>query len=442
MTVEVLMPKMGESITEGKVVKWHKKPGENIKRDEILLEISTDKVDTEIPSVASGVLSEILVQEQEVAQVGTVIAYIETEAEKIIRPEQSTRRGSTKPGREEDEKLLREMVTAVPEELIGPGARKLETTQEVSSGHNGDNFFSPLVRSIAKAEGISIDELRTIDGSGLGGRITKDDLRNYIETKIRKRGTQRPEPEERNIRQEGVAQKAGKNREEAIPMDNMRQLIMEHMVKSRDTSVHVAAVTEVDMTLISEVISKRGEEFEKQEGFKLTFMPFIAHVCVKALKDFPLVNSSINGANVVRHNYVNLGIAVAIETKGLLVPVIKGADEKSVLGLARAIRDLASRARTKRLTGDDTIGSTFSITNYGVFGNLIGTPIINQPNVAILGVGAVKKRPVVINDAIAIRQMGFLSLSFDHRLIDGAVGGQFLERIVHYLENFDMKQVF
>ncbi len=436
------MPKMGESITEGKIVKWHKKPGEAIKRDEILLEISTDKVDTEIPSVASGVLSGILVQEQEVAQVGAVIAYIETELEKKSHHEQGSGGASTKPGGGEVDKVLHETVEEVPEEMKGPAAGKLEAMRQVSGGHDGDRFFSPLVRSIAKAEGISEDELMTIGGSGLAGRVTKDDLRNYLETKSQTHGVLRSEPEAGNRRQEGVVQKPGMGREESIPMDNMRQLIMEHMVKSRDTSVHVAAVSEVDITVVADFLLKRGEEFEKQEGFKLTFMPFIAYACVKALKDFPLVNSSISGTKVVRHNYVNLGIAVAIETKGLLVPVIKAADEKSVLGLARAIRDLASRARTKRLTGDDTIGSTFSITNYGVFGNLIGTPIINQPNVAILGVGAVKKRPVVINDAIAIRQMGYLSLSFDHRLIDGAVGGQFLERIVQYLENFDIKQVF
>jgi len=433
--IEVLMPKMGESITEGKVIKWHKKPGEKIERDEILLEISTDKVDTEIPSVASGFLSKILVNEQEVAQVGTVIAYIETEGHKI-RSEEGAGIGV-------------DAIAKPAEELVETSSRKLEATEQISHGHNGSRFFSPLIRSIAKEEGISIDELITISGSGKGGRVTRDDLNNYIvnrnqgqEAKSRKQESRIEHPAS-SIQHPASSIKD----QEVIPMDNMRQLIMEHMMKSRDTSVHVAAITEVDLTFISNFISKRGEEFQKQEGFKLTFMPFIAHACVKALKDFPIVNSSVDGTNIIQHNYVNLGIAVAIESKGLLVPVIKGADEKSLLGLARAIRDLASRARSKRLTGEDTIGSTFSITNFGVFGNLMGTPIINQPNVAILGVGAVKKRPVVIslgdgNDSIAIRQMGFLTLSFDHRLVDGAAGGQFLERVVYYLENFDTKQVF
>ncbi len=403
------MPKMGESITEGKIVKWHKKTGDKVERDEILLEISTDKVDTEIPSSASGILSKILMKEQETVQVGAVIAYIETDMNGGIKQEEPSQ-----------EKVLE-------------GAAKIDDHQlkiedQAPDGHNGDRFYSPLVKNIAKAEGISDNELTTIRGSGSAGRITKYDLMNYIENKNQKQETTRKKPQTKP--------------DEIIPMNNMRQLIMEHMVKSRDTSVHVAVISEVDVTGIDDFISRRGEEFEKQEGFKLTFMPFIAHSCVKALKDFPMVNSSIDGKNVIQHNYVNIGIAVAIGTTGLLVPVIKGADEKNVLGLARAIRDLATRARAKRLTGDDTIGSTFSITNFGVFGNLMGTPIINQPNVAILGVGAVKKRPVVINDAIAIRQMGFLSLSFDHRLVDGASGGRFLEKIVHYLENFDMKQVF
>lgn len=428
MQVEVIMPKMGESITEGKIVKWHRKPGEKIERDEVLLEISTDKVDTEIPSSTTGILSKILVQEQEVAEVGAVIAYIDTE---VIE------------GVKEDEKVSKA-------EVIEETVQSSRTNEPVysqsdvavtSSGHNGDRFYSPLVRSIAKAEGISTEELTAIGGTGSGGRITKYDLMRYIEN----RNAAPTAAAKQTSKQTAYIPPKGKydsKREQVIPIDNMRQRIMEHMTKSRDTSVHVATITEVDMSEIDRYISYRGEEFEKREGFKLTYMSFIAHACVKALKDFPLVNSSIDGTNIVQHNYVNLGIAVALETRGLLVPVIKDADEKNVLGLARAIRDLAVRARTKRLTGDDTLGSTFSITNYGVFGNLMGTPIINQPNVAILGVGAVKKRPVVLNDAIAIRQMGFLTLSFDHRLVDGALGGQFLERIVRYLEHFDTKQVF
>lgn len=431
MQIEVLMPKMGESITEGKIVKWHKKPGEKIERDETLLEISTDKVDTEIPASASGVLSKIVAQEQDTVSVGSVIAYIDTDGSGAVAAASESLPAS-EALRESEPALAEELEEALPD-------RVGEATS--SPRRNGDRFYSPLVRSMAKAEGISTDELTFLDGSGAGGRLTKEDLKRYIENRTQpapavKRQAHRQAPP-------AAAQPAHvSRRDHVIPMDNMRQRIMDHMVASRDASVHVAAITEVDMSKIARFIEGQGEQFTKSEGFKLTYMPFIAHSCVRALKDFPLVNSSINGSNIVQHNYVNLGIAVAIETTGLLVPVVKGADEKNITGLARAIHDLAHRARTKKLTGEDTMGSTFSITNYGVFGNLMGTPIINQPNVAILGVGAVKKRPVVIDDAIAIRQMGFLTLSFDHRLVDGALGGQFLERIVYYLENFDTEKTF
>lgn len=428
MQVAVLMPKMGESITEGKIVRWHKKAGDKIDRDEVLLEISTDKVDTEIPSAAEGVLSKVLVQEQETAEVGTVIAYIETGAG------QGTGVADERPEPEHEDVRMASAENTSAHRAVD----RKNYGAAPSRGYNGDKFYSPLVKSIAKAEGISLDELTGLEGTGSAGRVTKEDVIRYIENRTapttRARKEVSSQPAAPQVKYESA-------REQVIPMDNMRQRIMEHMVASRDASVHVAAITEVDMTGIADYVSRNGEAFQKREGFPLTFMPFISHAAIKALKDFPLVNSSIQGTNIVQHNYVNLGIAVAVETTGLLVPVIKRAEEKNVLGLARAIKDLATRARTKRLTGDDTIGSTFSITNYGVFGNLMGTPIINQPNFAILGVGAVKKRPVVINDAIAIRQMGFLTLSFDHRLVDGALGGQFLEMIVHYLENFDTKQV-
>ncbi len=424
MQIEVLMPKMGESITEGRIVKWHKQPGEKIERDEVLLEISTDKVDTEIPSSATGVLSKIVAEEQDTVAVGSVIAYIDTDGSGA-----AAAAAESQPAVKEPEPVLEEATRQ--DNRTRPAARK------ESAGDN--RFYSPLVRSMAKAEGISVDELVEVSGSGSHGRVTKADVKRYLENRSRPGSSParaRRQPSAPPAQQPGVS-----GRDQVIPMDNMRQRIMNHMVESRDTAVHVAAITEVDMTGIANSITQRGPQFLKDEGFKLTFMPFIAEACVRALKDFPLVNSSIDGSYVVRHNYVNMGIAVAIETTGLLVPVIKGADEKNIRGLARAINDLARRARTKRLTGEDTMGSTFSITNYGVFGNLMGTPIINQPNVAILGVGAVKKRPVVINDAIAIRQMGFLTLSFDHRLVDGALGGQFLERIVYYLENFDSDEI-
>lgn len=428
MQIEVLMPKMGESITEGRIVKWHKKPGDKIERDEILLEISTDKVDTEIPSSAAGILSKIVAQEQDTVEVGSVIAYIDTDGNGALSATAGSETSPAATPAEEDEAGV-----AGVESSPVHGQFRQEKTAKTG---NGSKFYSPLVRSMAKAEGISVDELTSLDGSGSHGRVTKEDVKRYIENRTH-RG---PSPTLHARKHAAPAMSdriKASGQDQVIPMDNMRQRIMAHMVESRDTAVHVAAITEVDMTDIAGYLEGRGPQFSKEEGFKLTFMPFIAHACVQALKDFPTVNCSIEGTNVIRHNYVNIGIAVAIETTGLLVPVVKGADEKNIRGLARSIHDLARRARTKRLTGEDTLGSTFSITNYGVFGNLMGTPIINRPNVAILGVGAVKKRPVVINDAIAIRQMGFLTLSFDHRLVDGALGGQFLERIVYYLENFD-----
>ncbi len=419
MRIEVLMPKMGESITEGKIIKWHKKPGDKIEKDEILLEISTDKVDTEIPSSASGILADIIVPEQEVAPVGAVIAHIETDVSASIE----TRKEA--PSR---------VSMDIASSTVGEKAAEVaEVKVSARTGGGVRKFFSPLVRAIARSEGISFDELSAIQGTGSGGRVTKQDLLAYIERKSPAKSfvpASKPEPV-------ATPQAYNKSKSTIVPMDNLRQRIMEHMIRSRDTSVHVAAISEADMTGIANYIDRNAVEFQNREGFKLTYMPFIANACVKALKDFPLVNSSIEGTNIVMKNYVNLGIAVAIETTGLIVPVLKGADEKNILGLARGIYDLAMRARTKKLNPDDIVDSTFSITNYGVFGNLMGTPIINQPNIAILGVGVVQKRPVVINDAIAIRQMAYLTLSFDHRLIDGALGGQFLEKVIYYLENFD-----
>lgn len=419
MRIEVLMPKMGESITEGKIIKWHKKPGDKIEKDEILLEISTDKVDTEIPSSASGILADIIVPEQEVAPVGAVIAHIETDVSASIE----TRKEA--PSR---------VSMDIASSTVGEKAAEVaEVKVSARTGGGVRKFFSPLVRAIARSEGISFDELSAIQGTGSGGRVTKQDLLAYIERKSPAKSfvpASKPELV-------ATPQAYNKSKSTIVPMDNLRQRIMEHMIRSRDTSVHVAAISEADMTGIANYIDRNAVEFQNREGFKLTYMPFIANACVKALKDFPLVNSSIEGTNIIMKNYVNLGIAVAIETTGLIVPVLKGADEKNILGLARGIYDLAMRARTKKLTPDDIVDSTFSITNYGVFGNLMGTPIINQPNIAILGVGVVQKRPVVINDAIAIRQMAYLTLSFDHRLIDGALGGQFLEKVIYYLENFD-----
>lgn len=418
--VEVVMPKMGESIMEGTIVKWLKKPGDRVKKDETLLEISTDKVDSEIPSPASGVVSKILVEEQQTVEVQTVIAVIETEG---AVPAEPVREVSAPP---------------VPAERVGVETRKAPVVPKPAEVKSG-RFYSPLVLNVAREEGVSLAELETIPGTGAEGRLTKKDLLDYVAR--RKAGVTPPSAlvppisikvgETVSVKpEEGI---------EIIKMDHIRRSIAEHMVRSIRTSAHVAAVSEADMSNVTQFIAKHGESFKAREGFKLTYMPFIINAVVKALKDYPLVNSSLEEDKVIVKKFINIGIAVALEN-GLIVPVIKRADEKTLVGLARAVYDLSTRARTKKLLPDDVQNGTFSITNYGVFGNLIGTPIINQPQVAILGIGAVKKQPVVIDDAIVIRPMVYLSLSFDHRLIDGALGGMFLQRIVEYLEKFDTNQ--
>jgi 2-oxoglutarate dehydrogenase complex dihydrolipoamide succinyltransferase (E2) component len=415
--VEVVMPKLGESIMEGTIVKWYKKLGDGVKKDEILLEISTDKVDSEIPSPAAGVISKILVEEQQVVPVQSVIAIIDAEGGVAVEPPEEKPAAATP----------RESKPSAPPTSPKP-------TQPKSN-----RFYSPLVLNVAMEEGVTMSELETIAGTGAEGRLTKKDLLDYVAR--RKIGGKPPSAPSvpASVR---IGETISVNPEEGteiIRMDHIRKSIAEHMVRSVHTAAHVAAVSEADMTKIARYIDEHSEAFKEREGFKLTYMPFIIEAVVKGLKDFPLVNSSIDEDRVVVKKYINVGVAVALEN-GLIVPVIKRADEKSLVEIARSVYDLSTRARTKRLLPEEVQSGTFSITNYGVFGNLIGTPIINQPQVAILGVGAVKKQPVVIDDAIAIRSMVYLSLSFDHRLIDGALGGMFLQRVVEYLEGFGQNQ--
>jgi len=421
--IDVPMPKMGESVMEGTIIKWHKKIGDLVKRDEIIFEISTDKVDTEIPSPLDGTLEEILVNEQETVEVGVVVARIKSStgfvAVKKKEPE-------TKQDQEQDHDHDQE----INEQIVDEKIQKEETNK----------FFSPLVLSIARKEGISISELERIKGSGIGGRVTKNDVFAYLENK--KSGKQPIISKDTTQSQEiNVPKFTPGEKVKIIPMDNIRQRIMYHMVNSRDTSVHVTAVLEVDMSKVHNFINQKRDIYLQKDGIKLTYMPFISYAVIKALKEYPLLNASIDDKNIVMKNYINLGIAVAVEPNGLIVPNIKNADEKNILGLAKTISDLGLRSRTKKLTPDDVMDGTFSITNYGVFGSLFGTPIINQPEVGILGVGAVTKKPVVIEnnglESIAIKPMMYLSLSHDHRLVDGMLGGKFLMSIKQTLENFD-----
>lgn len=427
--IDVPMPKMGESIMEGTIIKWNKNIGDKILKDEIIFEISTDKVDTEVPSLVEGTLAEILFKENDTVKVGAAVARILSSGG-IVKPKDDV----VKNQEQDNVQVLEENVQ-----------EKKSLQQSVITSNR---FYSPLVLNIARTEGISLGELETIPGTGIGGRITKNDLLAYIEN--RKSGKIYSPVFNQSAITESLSQKdqvkfSPGQRVEIIPMDNTRQRIMHHMITSRDTSVHVTAVTEVDMTLIHNFIEKNRDALAASEGIKLTYMSFISFVVIRALREFPLLNASIDGKNILMKKYINLGIAVAIEPNGLIVPNIKNADEKNIRGLAKAISDIGNRARTKKLVPDDVVDGTFSITNYGVFGSLFGTPIINQPEVGILGVGAVTKKPVVVEnigtESIAIKPMMYLSISHDHRLVDGMVGGKFLQSIKQSLENFDTSLV-
>ena len=438
--VEVVMPQMGESIAEGTITKWHKKVGDRVKKDETLLEISTDKVDSEIPSPAAGVLVEIVVEEQKTVPVRTVIAYLDTNGGggPVIQAQSVETAKTAAP------------VQPVPPKPPSEPARA-EAPQVPASGR----FYSPLVLSIVRTEGVPMSELDLVPGSGEGGRVTKKDILAYVEA--RKTTGKAPSPPvqplvagatfasskpaplgivAKPVDVPELRTKYPAPHHEILQMSNVLQKMADHMVRSVHTSPHVAAIHEVDMTTVVKHRTENASAFERKEGFKLTFTPYIVDAVVKAIKNYPLVNSSVEGDKIIRKNFINLGIAVASEN-GLIVPVVKHAEEKNFLGLARSVNDLATRTRTKRLTPDDIQGGTFTISNFGVFGTMIGTPIINQPQVAILGTGAIKKRVVVIDEAIAIRSMAFFTLSFDHRIVDGALGGMFLEQVVKNIESFD-----
>ncbi len=422
--IDIVMPKMGESVMEGTVISWLKKVGEHVKIDEIIFEIATDKVDTEVPSPAEGVLEEILVSENETVEVGTVVARVKSS------------KGVAKNSFETKEHIMER--ESAPENNRSEIPSDHAKTKE-NAGAN--KFFSPLVMNIATREHVSFEELNSIIGSGANGRVTKNDIMNYLENRGSISGDSVREITEKNeIINEEKSVKFSDNFE-LIPMDNIRKRIQNHMLKSRDTSVHVTAVIEVDVSKIARYISENRNDFLKRFGVKLTYLPFISHVVIRALREFDLLNGSIDGENIKLKKFINLGIAVAVEPNGLIVPNIKNAEEKNLVGLAKSIAELSRKSREKSLTPDDITDGTFTITNYGVFGTLFGTPIINQPELAILGVGTVTKKPVVVEtsegDSISIKPMMYLSLSHDHRLIDGMLGGRFLKFIKDGLENFD-----
>jgi pyruvate dehydrogenase E2 component (dihydrolipoamide acetyltransferase) len=436
MPTNVVMPQMGESIAEGTIVRWIKKVGESVDRDEPLFEISTDKVDAEIPSPGAGVLTEIKVKEGETVPVNSVVAVIggsaaATDATSAAAPGPTA---AASPGQSE----MPQAAVGQPESASAPdGASAGPATSspgpdrppEAGSGkpEADKQRSSPLVRRIAREHNVDI---RQINGTGVSGRVTKSDILGYIETGPKPASGQGSRPAPGHI----PAYRPG-DRVEIVPMTIMRKKIAEHMVLSAHTSPHVYSVYEVDFHRLSQLRHSKKADYERN-GAKLSFTALIAKAVVDAIRAFPLVNASIDGDNIVYKKDVNLGIAVALE-QGLIVPVIRNADEKNLIGLCRAIEDLAARARTKKLNPDEVQGGTFTITNPGIFGAVYGLPLINQPQVAILGVGAIEKRAVVVNDAIAIHPTCHLSLGYDHRLVDGADAGRFLTSIKDRLEKFD-----
>ncbi|HLR31165.1 MAG TPA: 2-oxoglutarate dehydrogenase, E2 component, dihydrolipoamide succinyltransferase [Fodinibius sp.] len=453
--VEVEMPQMGESVMEGTVIEWAKKVGDSVEEDETLLEIATDKVDTEVPSPQSGTLVEILAEEDETIEVGQVIAIIAT-GKAALAPDAD---GEGTTGEEKEE--ARQASAAGP---AGNGAPS-EGSEPQRIGSDG-RFYSPLVRSIAKEEGISQEELETIDGSGQGGRVSKNDIKSYLDERTSGGDEQPAEAvEEEPAKAETPEKKAsagGQQRSisageldiqrptqkiETIKMGRMRKTIAEHMIRSKKTSAHVTTFTEVDVTRLVGWREKNKAEFKDRAGVKLTYTPLFIEQIIQAIREFPLLNSSVDTENdqILVKKDINIGLAVALGEGGkggLIVPVIKHAQEKNLVGLANAVYDLAVKARSKDLNPDDLVGGTITLTNYGSVGSLMGTPIINQPQVAIIGTGTIEKRPVVREteegDVIAIRHMMYLTMSYDHRIIDGAHGGAFLNRVKRLLEDFDV----
>jgi 2-oxoglutarate dehydrogenase E2 component (dihydrolipoamide succinyltransferase) len=437
MPTKVIMPQMGESVAEGTVTKWLKKVGTRVERDEPLFEISTDKVDAEIPAPASGVLTEIVVKENETVPVNTVVGWIDSEVAAV--GEAAAAKVEAPPAAPPAARAAGRPVPPAAPVAAAPGPAMQAPAPPPAAipappapPRAGKVRSSPLVRRIAREHNVDLTQVR---GTGLEGRISKKDILAYL-----------AHPAAAVAAVPGPPQAPAGGRmvftgpTEVVPMTPMRRQIAEHMVASKRTSAHVSTVFEVEMTRIVELMARQGEEFERRHGLKLTYTPFFVRAVVEAIREFPIVNSSVEGTTIIYRRDMNIGVAVALET-GLIVPVIKHADEKNFLGIARAVKDLAERARTKHLSVDDVQGGTFTITNPGVFGGLFGTPIINQPQVAILGVGAIEKRPVVRQDAMAICSMVYLVLTFDHRIIDGALADQFMGRVKALLENWEEPEV-
>ena len=445
--VDLVMPKLGESIMEATILKWHKQPGDTVGMDETVLEIATDKVDSEVPSTAAGVMSEILFDVNDVVPVGAVIARIKTGAEEKV-----TAQPYTPPPKAQDTRTREQEATVA--EVVS--THQNSSYKPPTSNGSGNRFYSPLVLNIAASEGVSMSELENIPGTGNEGRVTKKDILQYVSE--RKSGmrrqtsdVKREQPQnqqEISIVKESPSLTSHDSRlttyagnVEIIEMDRMRKLIAEHMVRSKHTSPHVTSFVEADVTNLVLWRDKVKKDFEKREGTKITFTPLFIESIVRCIKKFPLVNCSLDGDKIIIKKDINIGMATALPSGNLIVPVIRNADQLNLVGLTKQVNALADNARNNKLRPEDTQGGTFTLTNVGTFGSLMGTPIINQPQVAILAVGAIKKRPVVIEtpagDSIAIRHMMYLSMSYDHRIVDGSLGATFLTSVAKELENFN-----
>ncbi len=442
-TVDLIMPKLGESIMEATVLKWHKQPGDTIQMDETLLDIATDKVDSEVPSTAAGVIEEILFKVNDVVPIGTVIARIKTATSDKL------------PVTSETPKIP--MAENVQDAVVVESVQAQTTNYKPQPTNGSSNrFYSPLVLNIAASEGVSMTELENIPGTGNEGRVTKKDILQFVSERKQGKTTsyeprvsssqsvsvikESPQSEIQNTVNSGQQLTTYSGNVEIIEMDRMRKLIADHMVRSKHTSPHVTSFTEADVTNLVQWRDRVKKDFEKREGTKITFTPLFIEAVVRCIKRFPLINCSLDGNNIIIKKDINIGMATALPSGNLIVPVIKNADQLNLVGLTKQVNNLADAARNGKLKADDTQGGTFTMTNVGTFGSLMGTPIINQPQVAILAVGAIKKRPVVIEtpagDSIAIRHMMYLSMSYDHRIVDGSLGATFLTAVAKELENF------
>lgn len=437
-TVELLMPKLGESIIEATILTWNKQVGDTVEVDEAVLEIATDKVDSEVPSEVAGTITKILFQEGDVVPVGEAVALIDTGG--------GDSAPQAAPAKEAPKAELVEQV----QETVTAAASQVEAP--VASASEGSRFYSPLVMSMAREEGVSMQELERVPGTGKDGRVTKNDMQAYLANRGQAAAAPTPAPSapaesKATVKVEekvAPAKPVASGNVEIVEMDRMRKMIAKHMVSSKQTSPHVTTFVEADVTNIVNWRNKVKGEFQKREGEKITFTPIFIEAVAQALKEFPYVNCSLDGEHIILKKDINIGMATALPSGNLIVPVIKNCDQLNLVGITKKVNDLANRARENKLKPDETTGGTYTLTNVGSFGNVMGTPIINQPQVGILAVGSIQKKPVVLEtehgDVIAVRHMMFLSHSYDHRIVDGAMGGRFVKRVADLLEGFDVNR--